>query len=83
MDLLNENEHITRPEKWCIKRVKRNMDNTHPFLRDGSATTDTESRCRPVDGLRATSCYLTDLPWKITGTLRQELREFVTQNIGF
>ena len=37
MDLLNDNACITRL-KTCIKRVKRNMGNTHPFLQDGSAT---------------------------------------------
>ena len=67
---------VTRPEKCYIKQIKRNMENTHPFLRDGSATTDAESRCRTLDGLRRTSCYLTELPWKISDTSRQEPREF-------
>ena len=53
MDLLKENEYITRPEKCCIKRVKRNMDNTHPFVRDGITTGDTESHRQKLDGQRA------------------------------
>ena len=52
MDFLNDKECITRPEK-CY--TKRNMVDTHPFLRDGSATTDTVSRGRTLDGLRRTS----------------------------
>ena len=30
MDLLNDNESINK--KCCIKRVRRDMENTHPFL---------------------------------------------------
>ena len=75
--------NTTRPGKCCIKRVTRNMESTQPFMRDGSAAKDTESRCRTMDGRRATSCYLTELPWEIIYTLRRELSEFVTQNIGF
>ena len=52
-------------------------------MRDGSAAKDSESRGRTMDGRRATSWTLTKLPWKIINTLRQELSEFVTQNIGF
>ena len=40
-----------------MKLIKRNMENTHPFLQDGSATTSTESRCRTLEGLSRTSCY--------------------------
>ena len=61
MDLVNDKEYTTWPGNCCINRVRRNMDSTHPFMRDGSATKDTESRCRTMDGLRATSCYLTEL----------------------
>ena len=60
--------------------IKRNMEDTHPFLRDGSATTSTESRCRTLDGLSRTSCYLTELSWKIIHTSRRELREVDTRN---
>ena len=49
------------------------MEDTHPFLRDGSATTDTERRCRTLDGLRRTSCYLTELPWKIGSNTSREV----------
>ena len=83
MDFLNDKQYTTRPGKRCIKRVKRNMQSTEPFMRDGSAAKDTESRCRTMDGRRATSCCLTELLWKIIHILRQELSEFVTQNIGF
>ena len=72
MDLLNE-----RILYCCIKRVKRNMESTQPFMRDGSAATDTESRCRTMDGRRATSCYLTELPWKnhkYTATRAERIR---------
>ena len=79
MDLLNDKEHTTRLGKCCIKRVKRNMVSTQPFI----AKKDTESRNRTMDGMRATSCYLTELPRKIINTLRHALSEFVTQNIGF
>ena len=51
------------------------------FLRDGSATTDTESRCRTMDGMRATSCCLTESPWKIIDALRQKLSAFVTRGL--
>ena len=51
MDLLNDKECIARLKKCCTKRVNRNMENTHPFLRDGSATTSTESRCQTLAGL--------------------------------
>ena len=61
MDLLNDKECFTKPQKCFTKQVKRNMEDTHPFLRDGSATTDTESRCRTLDGLRRTSCCLTKI----------------------
>ena len=54
--------------------LKRNMDSTHPFLRDGSATKDTESRCRTMVGTRATPCHLTELSWKIINTSQQMLR---------
>ena len=70
-------------ERCYITRVTRNMENAHPFLRDGSATASTESRCQTLDGLSRKSCYLTDLPWKIIHTPRQKLREFEIQNIGF
>ena len=45
MDLLNDNECITRLKKCCKKLVKKNMEDTHPFLRDGITTTNTESLC--------------------------------------
>ena len=48
------------------------MENTHPFLRDGTATTSTEIRCRTLDGLRRTSCYLPELLVKIMVKLRQK-----------
>ena len=32
MDLLNDKECITRPEKCYTKQVKRNLEDTHPFL---------------------------------------------------
>ena len=32
MDLLKDQESITRPEKCYTTQVKRNMENTHPFL---------------------------------------------------
>ena len=38
MDLLNDNECITRLKTCNTRRVKRNMDHTHLFLRDGSTT---------------------------------------------
>ena len=34
----------SKVREMLIKRVKRNMENTHPFLRDGSATTGTKIR---------------------------------------
>ena len=37
MDLLNDNECSTKLQKCYIKRVKRNMEDTHPFLRGGAA----------------------------------------------
>ena len=80
MDLLNDKECMTEPEKCYTKQVKRNLEDTHPFLRDGSATTDTESRCRTLDGLRRTS---SELPREIMYTSRQELEEVDTQNVGF
>ena len=43
MDLLNDKECFTRPEKCFIKRTKRNMEDTHPFLRDGTTTSRTEN----------------------------------------
>ena len=53
MDLLSDNECITRLKKCCIKPVKKSMENTHPFLRDGITTTNTESRCHKLDGQRS------------------------------
>ena len=55
----------------------------HSSILAGTTMTDTESRCRTMDGMRATSCYLTELPWKLIRTSQQELRQFETQNIGF
>ena len=83
MDLLSDNEFIARLKKCYMKRVKRNMENAHPFLRDGTATASTETRGHALDGLSRTSCYLTELLWKITHTSQQKLREFDIQNIGF
>ena len=40
MDLLSDKECITRRKKCCIKLVKKSMENTHPFLRDGITTTN-------------------------------------------
>ena len=44
MDLVNDNECFKRLKKCFIKQDKRNIENTHPFLRDGTATTSTEIR---------------------------------------
>ena len=83
MDLPNDNECITRLKICCTKLVKRNMEDIHPFLRGGTTNTVTEIRWHALDGLSRTSCYLTELPWKIIHTSQQELREFETQNIRF
>ena len=48
MDLLSDKEHSTRPGKCCIKRVKRNMDSNHSFLRDGSATLMVATRAERI-----------------------------------
>ena len=64
MDLLNDNECITISKTCCAKRAKRNMEDTHPFLRGDTATTSTEIRWHALDGLSRTSCYVTELPWK-------------------
>ena len=48
MDLLNDNECSTRLKNCCIKLVKKSMENTHPFLRDGITTANTESGAKNV-----------------------------------
>ena len=44
VDLLNDKECTTRIKTCCTKLVKRNMEDTHPFLRGDTATTSTEIR---------------------------------------
>ena len=53
MVLLNDNECITRLKKCCIKLVKKSMENTHPFLRDGITTTKVESLWQKLHGQRS------------------------------
>ena len=83
MDLLNDNECSTRLKNCCVKFVKKSMENTHPFLRDGITTTNTESLCPKLDGQRIIQCYMTEPLWRIIHSSQQELREFEIQNIGF
>ena len=47
MDLLNDSECTTRLKKCNIKRVKRNMEDTHPFLRGGTQNCPGKSIIRP------------------------------------
>ena len=44
---------MTRLKKCCIKLVKGNMENTHPFLRDGIMTSNSKKS------------YMTELLWRI------------------
>ena len=44
MDLLNDKGCTTKLKTCCTKLVKRNMEDTHPFLRGDTATTRTEIR---------------------------------------
>ena len=83
MDLLNDNECSTRLKNCCIKLVKKSMENTHPFLRDGITTANTESLCQKLDCQRSKKSYMTEPLWRIIHSSQQELREFEIQNIGF
>ena len=67
-----------------MKRVKRNMENTHPFLRDGTATTSTEIRWRMhwMDWAGHHAVWQNCLG-KSSHTSQQKLREFEIQNIGY
>ena len=82
MDLLNDKECTTRQKRCCKKLVKKSTQTIHPYLHDGTTTTNTEIRCPSLDGLSRTSCCLTSLPWRIIHTSRQKLRQFEIRHIG-
>ena len=83
MDLLNDNECVARLKKCCKTLVNKSMEDNHPYMRDGIMTTYIEILCHPSGGPRSTSCYMTELLWRIIYTSGQELREFKTRSIGF
>ena len=64
----DDNECIKRLKKCYIKRVKRNMEGTHPVLRGGTAEQDIMLFDR--------------IALEIIHASKQKLREFETQNIG-
>ena len=68
---LNGNECTAKQRKCCKKLVNPSMEDTNPFLRDVTMTTNTEVLCHSSDGQRSKLLNMTRLPWKTIHTLQQ------------
>ena len=83
MDLLKDNECISRLRKCCKKLVNPSMKDINPYMRGGTKTINVEILCHSSGGPRRKLLNMTPLPWRIIHTSQQDLREFEIQNTGY
>ena len=62
MDLPSGSECTARPRKCCKKLVNPSMEDTNPYLKDGTKTHNTESLCQKLGGPGSKLLDMTRLP---------------------
>ena len=74
------------PNRWkrcCRKLANPSMVDTKPFWKDGTRMTHAASLCQILGGLRSRLFRMTNLHWKTTPKLLQEMKELETRKINW
>ena len=64
MEIPKGNDCPITQRRCCSKFANPSMEDTNPYLRDGTKITITESLCQKLDGLKSTPSNTTNLHWK-------------------